>query len=299
METDKSARHINVESDFELTLIFSNGPIPSHPWKIDIYTSSTEAYNIYTAGFDGEKYNKCIPIDDTTIIVWINDHRLRSGELIFKVKEALPNDIFPDHRMDIVTPGNMPIVLWDGPSDEFELPAEIKAAIITALQGEPGADASISEVTAEVSETTGKPSVAVEMGGTPQDRSINFRFDGLKGETPEITADLEGGIYLDGVKLTDAIPDAVKRSDEQTSRARSQADHPPKIVTVDDTRYWAFWDEVRQEYEISTVRADGGPVFAVFDIDPATMILRVTYQPGYGTGSEFNLVDGYLVYQLN
>lgn len=62
---------------------------------------------------------------------------------------------------------------------------------------------------------------------------------------------------------------ASTNADQQAARAKSLADHPPKIVTVDDTNYWAFWDEATKDYITSSVRSDGGPIFATFDIDPA------------------------------
>ena len=92
---------------------------------------------------------------------------------------------------------------------------------------------------------------------------------------------------------------ASTNADQQAARAKSLADHPPKIVDVDDTNYWAFWDEATKDYITSSVRSDGGPIFATFDIDPATMLLGVNYQPGYGRGSEFELQDGHLYYEIN
>ena len=92
---------------------------------------------------------------------------------------------------------------------------------------------------------------------------------------------------------------AAENADEQADRAKALADHPPKIVTVGDTNYWAFWDEETKDYITSSVRSDGGPIFATFDIDPATMLLSVNYQPGYGSGSEFELRDGHLYYAIN
>ena len=93
---------------------------------------------------------------------------------------------------------------------------------------------------------------------------------------------------------------SASNADQQAARAKSLADHPPKIVDVDDTNYWAFWNEEAKDYITSSVRSDGGPIFATFDIDPATMLLGVNYQPGYGHGSEFELKDdGHLYYEIN
>ncbi len=56
---------------------------------------------------------------------------------------------------------------------------------VQGVQGENGADgtnATITGVTATVDETTGTPTVTVEMGGTESERSFSFTFSGLKGE---------------------------------------------------------------------------------------------------------------------
>ena len=47
--------------------------------------------------------------------------------------------------------------------------------------GENGVDAEISSVTATVDDTSGTPQVVVELGGTPTNRTITFKFIGLKG----------------------------------------------------------------------------------------------------------------------
>lgn len=52
----------------------------------------------------------------------------------------------------------------------------------TGPQGPAGTSATITEVTATVDNTTGTPAVEVTLGGTEQERTINFSFTGLKGE---------------------------------------------------------------------------------------------------------------------
>ena len=53
------------------------------------------------------------------------------------------------------------------------------------VPSEPGKSATITEVTAEVDNTSGVPSVDVTMGGDEQNRSFHFAFSGLKCEPGE------------------------------------------------------------------------------------------------------------------
>ena len=118
-------------------------------------------------------------------------------------------------------------------------------------------------------------------------------------EGPVIAKDKANKAADSADKAAERAKKSASNADQQAARAKSLADHPPKIVTVDDTNYWAFWDEEANDYMPSSVRSDGGPIFATFDIDPATMLLGVNYQPGYGHGSEFELKDdGHLYTKL-
>lgn len=119
-------------------------------------------------------------------------------------------------------------------------------------------------------------------------------------EGPVIAKDKANKAADSADKAAERAKKSASNADQQAARAKSLADHPPKIVTVDDTNYWAFWDEEANDYMPSSVRSDGGPIFATFDIDPATMLLGVNYQSGYGRGSEFELKDdGHLYYKIN
>lgn len=80
---------------------------------------------------------------------------------------------------------------------------------------------------------------------------------------------------------------------EQADRAEALADHPPKIVDVDGLRYWSFWVESAGDYVTSDYRAEGGAILPVFWVDPATLMLHVTYQNGY-EGAKFKLENGIL-----
>ena len=52
-------------------------------------------------------------------------------------------------------------------------------------KGDPGEAGQITSATASVDNTTGTPSVKIELGGTPEKRTIDLKFSGLKGEPGE------------------------------------------------------------------------------------------------------------------
>jgi len=166
--------------------------------------------------------------------------------------------------------------------------------------GAQGPAGTIEEVTASVDDTAGTPNVKVDLGGTPEKRTIALKFSGLKGETPKITADEKGNIYSDGELVTGVVAEAVAKAEDaaenadvQAGRAQDQASHPPKIVDVDGLKYWAFWDEATKDYIVSENRAEGGAIMPLFWVDPETLKLYVTYQNGY-EGAKFKLENGKL-----
>ena len=184
---DDNIRHVNCASDFRIVFAFSDGKLPDYPWRLGLKTPNTPSYNMYVASFDGTTYNNCSPLDDESIMVFVDHHRLVPGILHYYLQTDAPDSLFPDGEMNITIPGTVNIELWEGPSDG-DTPPEVTVIVERLLKGDkgdPGEAGQITSATASVDNTTGTPSVKIELGGTPEKRTINLKFSGLKGEPGE------------------------------------------------------------------------------------------------------------------
>lgn len=187
---DDNIRHVNCASDFRIVFAFSGGKLPDYPWRLGLKTPNTPSYNMYVASFDGTTYNNCSPLDDESIMVFVDHHRLVPGILHYYLQTDAPDSLFPDGEMNITIPGTVNIELWEGPSDG-DTPPEVTVIVERLLKGDkgdpgdPGEAGQITSATASVDNTTGTPSVNIELGGTPEKRTIDLKFSGLKGEPGE------------------------------------------------------------------------------------------------------------------
>lgn len=187
---DDNIRHVNCASDFRIVFAFSGGKLPDYPWRLGLKTPNTPSYNMYVASFDGTTYNNCSPLDDESIMVFVDHHRLVPGILHYYLQTDAPDSLFPDGEMNVTIPGTVNIELWEGPSDG-DTPPEVTVIVERLLKGDkgdpgdPGEAGQITSATASVDNTTGTPSVKIELGGTPEKRTIDLKFSGLKGEPGE------------------------------------------------------------------------------------------------------------------
>lgn len=133
----ENVTHINYHSDFRLIIRFNSDKLPDYPWRITFSTPSTHTVDKYVASFDGENYINCKPVDTLpgAAIVFFDHHRLGCGTLGYILDMDIPDDEFPDGKMDIEIPGVETVELWPGKSDETELPAEIIVALLQMLKG--------------------------------------------------------------------------------------------------------------------------------------------------------------------
>ena len=187
---DDNIRRVNCASDFRIVFAFSDGKLPDYPWRLGLKTPNTPSYNMYVASFDGTTYNNCSPLDDESIMVFVDHHRLAPGILHYYLQTDAPDSLSPDGEMNVTIPGTVNIELWEGPSDG-DTPPEVAVIVERLLKGDkgdkgdPGEAGQITSATASVDNTTGTPSVKIELGGTPEKRTIDLKFSGLKGEPGE------------------------------------------------------------------------------------------------------------------
>lgn len=215
---DDNIRHVNCASDFRIVFAFSGGKLPDYPWRLGLKTPNTPSYNMYVASFDGTTYNNCSPLDDESIMVFVDHHRLAPGILHYYLQTDAPDSLFPDGEMNVTIPGTVNIELWEGPSDG-DTPPEVTVIVERLLKGDkgdpgdkgdkgdPGEAGQITSATASVDNTTGTPSVKIELGGTPEKRTIDLKFSGLKGEPGE--PDESFVRYDEEQSLTDTQKDTV------------------------------------------------------------------------------------------
>lgn len=216
MTNSPEIRHINVDSDFKVLLSFKNGNIPTHPWQIVLYTSNTDAFNMYSSGFDGNAYHKCIPVDDSSILVMVDSHRLRSGTLQYKLIANIPDADFSDGVMDVVTPGNTSVCLWDGPSDDYKLPIWMEAILAQFLRGESAYE------------------VAVRNGFVGSEaewlESLHIPLVNLPGEREDAAMSQKGATDLAGQTLREANEQADKLANKALDDAKKYTDDNQSAV---------------------------------------------------------------------
>lgn len=179
---DDNIRHVNCASDFRIVFAFSGGKLPDYPWRLGLKTPNTPSYNMYVASFDGTTYNNCSPLDDESIMVFVDHHRLAPGILHYYLQTDAPDSLFPDREMNVTIPGTVNIELWEGPSDG-DTPPEVTVIVERLLKGDKGDPG--------------------EAGPAGPEGPV-----GPKGDTPEITADEQGNIYSDGELVTSVVAEA-------------------------------------------------------------------------------------------
>lgn len=87
---------------------------------------------------------------------------------------------------------------------------------------------------------------------------------------------------------------ATTNATNQANRAKELADHP---TMMGDNGNWWKWDATLKTYVDTGVLAKGGVLYPVFDIDPETMELKMTYQDNIAADMFELNVEGSLIFK--
>lgn len=175
------------------------------------------------ASYDGTTYSNCRRVDNGNILCYFRSPKLGSGQLCYKLYLGIADSDFSPNFRDDVYPvaTNYELGPWPTDSVRAELDLLVLSGIINAqivgataetlpagsqatvtlggtatertfafgipagADGAAGEAGQITSATASVDDTTGTPSVNIELGGTPEKRTFDFKFSGLKGEPGE------------------------------------------------------------------------------------------------------------------
>lgn len=87
---------------------------------------------------------------------------------------------------------------------------------------------------------------------------------------------------------------ATTAANTQADRAKDLADHP---TMMGDNGNWWKWDATQKKYVDTGVLAKGGVLYPVFDIDPETMELKMTYQDDIAADMFVLNTEGSLIFK--
>lgn len=182
---------ILIESFYELVEDGSSVPTAIPDDSIDfkiVYRCGPDKRH-YTAERQNGIYLGCKKIDDNNLAVFLplSRHSLGRGLLSRELFLSTPDDNFDHGVRNICIPASTGCILSEGPSDGDMSPevTVIVERLLKGDKGDPGEAGQITSATASVDNTTGTPSVKIELGGTPEKRTIDLKFSGLKGEPGE------------------------------------------------------------------------------------------------------------------
>nr|DAP88704.1 MAG TPA: hypothetical protein [Caudoviricetes sp.] len=121
-------KHIHYKNDFEflLKIMGKDGavrPVPQHRWSV---VFSVDGVRYECSLRDGNAVVK-----GDTIVCRLQDHGFGCGELKAEFREWIPNKDWLDGVVDVSTPIDTGIELWEEKSDE----AEINAEVLTNIGG--------------------------------------------------------------------------------------------------------------------------------------------------------------------
>lgn len=88
----------NVEQDFQVFVTLPEA-VSDGKFMITLFAGGAK----YSAVYDGESYKNCRRINDTTIVVLVDNHHLKCGEVDVEIKLEIPDESMPDGNFKYVT----------------------------------------------------------------------------------------------------------------------------------------------------------------------------------------------------
>ena len=131
---------INYQSDFELRVTLKDlegntmAP-PQHPWSLHIADSQGTCWR---CGFDGTNYEDCT-VEEDAIVCYVNNPGYVPGAMNVTFHDDAPDPNFADGVYNKVTPLDVDLFLWGGPSDydgeiDVEAIVQVIAPYITSAE---------------------------------------------------------------------------------------------------------------------------------------------------------------------
>lgn len=121
-------KHIHYKNDFEflLKIMGKDGavrPVPQYRWSV--------VFSVGEVRYECSLRDGNATVKGDTIVCRLQDHGFGCGELKAEFREWIPNKEWLDGVVDVSTPIDTDIELWEGKSDE----AEINAEVLTNIGG--------------------------------------------------------------------------------------------------------------------------------------------------------------------
>lgn len=121
-------KHIHYKNDFEflLKIMGKDGavrPVPQYRWSV--------VFSVGGVRYECSLRDGNATVKGDTIVCRLQDHGFGCGELKAEFREWIPNKEWLDGVVDVSTPIDTDIELWEGKSDE----AEINAEVLTNIGG--------------------------------------------------------------------------------------------------------------------------------------------------------------------
>lgn len=121
-------KHIHYKNDFEflLKIMGKDGavrPVPQYRWSV--------VFSVGGVRYECSLRDGNATVKGDTIVCRLQDHGFGCGELKAEFREWIPNKEWLDGVVDVSTPIDTDIELWEGKSDE----AEVNAEVLTNIGG--------------------------------------------------------------------------------------------------------------------------------------------------------------------